>query len=115
MGLLSLPIFLLLDVIDVYCVRVAWDIKGPLLDTRLGQRLSSLRVRNGSGTHPVACPMGTEGRVVVKRQSVQVHHSPLSSSEVKYAWSYASILPCVFLAWCFKYRGRFKFLYEFFL
>jgi hypothetical protein len=106
----------LLDVVGVYCVHVAWDIKEPLLDTGLGQRLLlSVRVRNGCGTHPVARPMGTEGCVVVKRQSVQVHHSPLSSSEFKYVLSRASILPCVFLAWCLiKHRARFKFLCQFF-
>jgi len=84
-------------VIDVNCVRVAWDIKEPLLDTGLRQRLlSSVRVRNGSWIHPIAIPMGTVGFEVVKRQSVQVHHSPLSGSRVKYAWSCASILHAYF-------------------
>ena len=36
-------------------VTVAWDLKDPLLDTRLGQRLlCSVRVRDGSG-YPPSC------------------------------------------------------------
>lgn len=85
--------------IGVYCVPVAWDINEPLFDSRLGQRLlSSLYVHNGSVAHPVACPTGTEGCVMVKR-----HHSTLSSFEVKYSWSCASILPYAFFGLVFNY------------
>jgi hypothetical protein len=40
------------------------------------------------------------------------YHSPPSSAGVKYAWSYASTPPNVFMAWCMvKHRDNFTLLY----
>jgi len=81
--------------IGLYCVPVAWDINEPLLDSRLGQRLlSSVYVRNGSVAHPVACPTGTEGCVMVKRQN----SSPFTFCLVLRLNIHGIVPPCVFLA-----------------
>lgn len=46
----------------VFSCSVAWELKDPVLDSRLGWRpFSSGHVQNGSGTHLDACPMGAEG------------------------------------------------------
>jgi hypothetical protein len=46
----------------------------------------------------------------VKRPWREAGHSPPSSAEVKNAWSYTSIPPYVFMAWCLvKYRESFSF------
>jgi hypothetical protein len=36
----------------------------------------------------------------VKRPERETDHSPLSSAEVKHAWSYTSTSPHAFMAWC---------------
>jgi hypothetical protein len=49
------------------------------------------RVQNGSGAYPATYPMGTRGSFPgVKQPWCEADHSPLSSAEVKNAWSYTS-------------------------
>jgi hypothetical protein len=49
------------------------------------------RVQNGSGAHPASYPMGTRALSLgIKRRGCEADHSPLSSAEVKKAWSYTS-------------------------
>jgi hypothetical protein len=47
----------------------------------------------------------------VNRTGREADHSPPSSAEFKNAWSYVSIPPYVFMAWClFKHRANFTLL-----
>jgi hypothetical protein len=68
------------------------------------------RVQNGSGAHPASYPMGTRGSFPeVKRQRPEADHSPPPSAEIN-EWSYTSIPPYVFMAWCLvKHRDNFTF------
>jgi hypothetical protein len=68
-------------------------------------------VQNGSGAHPDSYSMGTRGfSLGVKRPGREADHSPPSSAEVKYAWSYTSTPQYVFMAWCLvKQRDNFTF------
>jgi hypothetical protein len=53
------------------------------------------RFHTASGLHPVSCPIGTGGTVLpgVKRLGREADYLPLSSAEVKDAWSYAPTVP----------------------
>jgi hypothetical protein len=67
-------------------------------------------VQSGSGAHPGCWPMGSgvlsSG---VRRQGREVNPFLPSSAEVKNAWSYTSIPPYVFMAWCIlKHRDNFR-------
>jgi hypothetical protein len=74
----------------------------PGFDSLKGQGLSLLQsVHTGSGAHPVSYTMGTGGGAISpgkKRPGREADHSPQSSAEIKKCWSYASILPYVFMA-----------------
>jgi hypothetical protein len=53
------------------------------------------------GALPASYPMDTGGIFPrIKRPENEAHHSPLSSAEVRNAWSYASTPPYAFIAWC---------------
>jgi hypothetical protein len=66
------------------------------------------RVQAGSGAHPLSYPVGTESSFLgVKGYGHEAGHSPPSSAKFKNAWSYTSIPPYVFTAWCLvKHRIR---------
>jgi hypothetical protein len=65
------------------------------------------RVQNGSGAHPVSCPMGSGFSFPgVKRPEREADHS-LSSAELKNARSYTSTPKYVLMAWCLvKHRDN---------
>jgi hypothetical protein len=50
-------------------------------------------------TQPIQWVPGTVS-LGVKRPRREAEHSPPSSTEVKYAWSYTSTPPYVFMSWC---------------
>jgi len=68
-------------------------------DSWQGHEFISLRyrVQTGSGVHPMGTPSSSWG---VKRPGHEANHSPPANAEVKNAWSYTSIPPHVFTAWC---------------
>jgi hypothetical protein len=59
------------------------------------------RVQTGSGAKPLSYPMGTGALFspATKRPGRETDHSSPSSAEIKYAWSYTSTSPYVFMAW----------------
>jgi hypothetical protein len=59
------------------------------------------RVKTGSGGQLAPYPMGKWAVCSgIKRPKREADNSPPSSAEVKNAWSYTSIPPYVFMAWC---------------
>jgi len=72
-----------------------------------GEGILSLRhrVQTGSGFHKASYRMDTGSSFLgVKRPGRVADHPPRSCAEVKKVWSYTSIRPYVFKAWCFINR-----------
>jgi hypothetical protein len=58
------------------------------------------RVQTGSGAHPASYQMSTGDIFLgVKRPWIEAEQSPPSSAETKYAWSYTSTPPYIFMEW----------------
>jgi hypothetical protein len=66
------------------------------------------RVQTCSGSYPASYQMGTRDfSMWIKRPGREADHSPLSSAEVKNAWSYTSTPPSAFMSWCWvKAQGQ---------
>jgi hypothetical protein len=54
--------------------------------------------QTSSGAHQASCPMGT--RAPSSGPGNEAGHSPIFSAKVKNTWSYTTIPPYIFMAWC---------------
>jgi hypothetical protein len=119
--LLKKPVFLFLGLHVVYCLQVpvlqfyvclvlyrsrdssvgialsyGLNDRGSMVRFLAGAGNFSLhpRVQNSSGAHTASYPRNTRGSFPgIKRWGREADHSPPSSAEVKYAWSYTSTPP----------------------
>jgi hypothetical protein len=95
---------------SVYRWTTGWMIGVLGFDSRRGLGIFLFNTASGtalgSTQHPIQWVLGALS-LGVKRPGREADHSPLSSAEIKNAWSYTPLPQYTFMAWCFvKARGQ---------
>jgi hypothetical protein len=95
-GIYEIPVPTIKLLFSVSIVATRWT-PGSITDRDVDFSLHD-RFRAESGAHRASCPIGTRdsfpgGGGGIKGPGREADHSPPSSAEVKYAWSYTSIPP----------------------